>query len=308
MTADSPDASVPGRPEQDDWWIPAHAEPREPVAREAVPREAGSGKAGSREAAVQEPESQALEAGGHPAAEGRQRLVLRAAAAAKVGLLGAACAVVAGSFAVAAHQSDAPTEGGLLGIAGSTPSRSPSPSGIPTAGPDRFDPWSQPLLTPSAPPPPPGTPSRPPVLAVARPAAPPAVRWSPPAPTTAHSVAPVRSAPAAGSARRSHQASGTPVAVTPAPLRKPTKCRGAAPACAVTGPVARWAHAPHGPWPPHPAFHAPQPWKPPGPVKKASGPPHPHLVSPHLGAVSAWLVQAFSSGPARGPLPGAHPG
>lgn len=305
MTPDSPDASVPGPPGQDDWWIPSHAAPPEPVARRAATPEAATRETG--EAVVQEPRSPALEAGEGQAGAGGQRLVLRAAVAAKVGLLGAACAVVAGAFAVAAHQSDAPTQGGVLGVAGSTPSRSPSspPLGSPTAGPDRFDPWSQPLLKPSMPPA--ATPSRSPVLAVARPA-PPAARRSPPAPTTAHSAVPVRSTPAAGSVRRSHQVSGAPVSVNPAPVRKPTKCHGAAPACAVTGPVARWAHQPGGPRPPHPPSRVPPPAKPPGQVKKAFGPPHPHAVSPHLGAESARLVQAFSSGLAPGPLPGAHEG
>ena len=314
MTPDSPDASVSGPPEQGDWWIPAHAGPGEPETPEAANRDAGSGEAGSGEAVVGSA-SPALAAGGTSAGAGSQQLVLRAAVAAKVGLLVAACAVVAGAFAVAAHQSDAPTQAGVLGVAGSTPSRTPSPSplGSPPAGPDRFDPWSQPLLKPSAPPP--ATPLRSPVLAVARPAAPSAVRWSPPAAITAHAGVPVRSTAAAGTVRRSHRASGAPVAaVNPAPARKPTKCRGAAPTCAVPGPVAHWMHPPHPLWPPHPSSHGPQAWQPPGQAKKPGfGPPHPHPVAPHSvpphpKAVPGWVVRLFTHGVAQGRPPGAHQG
>lgn len=287
MTPDSLNESVPGQPEERDWWIPA------PAASQA---------AGSGEAAVQGREAQGAEAGS--AGPGTQPLVLRVAAVARVGLLGAACAVVAGAFAVAAHQSEAPTQGGLLGASTPTPSR--APLGSPTAGPDRFDPWSQPLLKPASPPV--ATPPGSPVLAVARPGATAVVRGAPPAPTTRSTVS-VRSTPASVGTRRGHQVAGVPVSVNQAPVRKSTGCHGAAPACTGTGPAAHWPQPPGGPRPPHPPSHLPHLGKPPGPATKpASGPPHPHPVPPHLGAVSAWPVQAFSSGLSHGPLPGGDQG
>ena len=240
MTPEPQDAAVPGPPEPDDWWIPGSAADPEPAAPEV-------------------------------GAAGEVRSARAWGAVARVVVLGTACAVVAGAFAVAAHQGDPPTSDGLLGIAGAAPSPSPSPPGDLTPGPGRFDPWGQRRPTPTGPAP--TTPT--PLLAVVQPAGSPVTQRSSPAPRTVPAVPPVRSTRAGGSGS----------AVTPTPTPDPTGCGGGVTACGGTGESAVRPRPPGGlmpsPVPPGPKARK----VPPGQAKKAiPRPPHVHPSTPQPGA------------------------